>query len=70
MQNVIPLAITGPAAIPRKNTTPIIVPAIKVTVISGWFDKRDKPFADKSDTRIPLKIVIHPIGDLKALNKW
>ena len=35
MQNVIPLAMTGPAAIPRKKTTPIIVPAIKVTVISG-----------------------------------
>lgn len=70
MQKVIPLAITGPAAMPLKNTTPIIVPITRATVISGCPESSATPFEDRMETVIPLIIATHPIGDLKALNKW
>ena len=69
MQNVIPPAITGPAAIPLKKTIPIIVPSTRATVISGCPSRSPTPLEDKIETEIPLIIATQPIGVLKALNK-
>ena len=66
MQYVIPLAITGPAAIPFMKTTPIIVPKTRATVISGWPESKFTPFAESRETPIPLNMATQPIGDLKA----
>ena len=61
--------MTGPAAIPLKNTTPIIVPITRATVISGCPESSPTPFEERMETVIPLIIATHPIGDLKAFNK-
>ena len=42
----------------------------KATVISGCPESSATPFEDRMETVIPLIIATHPIGDLKALNKW
>ena len=68
-QYVIPLAITGPAATPLINTTPIIVPKTRATVISGCPERRFTPLAESRETPIPLNMATHPMGDLKAFNK-
>lgn len=66
MQNAIPEAIMGPAAMPFKKTTPRIVPKTKATVTSGETARKLTPRAERIDTNIPQNTAIHPTGDLKA----
>ncbi len=59
----------GPAATPRKKTTPIIVPKTKATVTCGSEAINPTPFDDKTATKTPQKIAIQPSGDLNIVNK-
>lgn len=69
MQKAIPEAMIGPAATPRRKTTPKIVPKTKATVTSGEMAKNPTPRAERIDTNIPQNMAIHPTGDLKAFSK-
>ena len=69
MQYVIPLAITGPAAIPLNATTPIIVPSTKATVTCGTAANWLTPYFDKMATAMPMPTAIQPAGVLKAAHK-
>ena len=64
-----PEAMTGPAAIPFKKTTPRIVPKTKATVICGSEAISPTPLEERTATNPPQKIAIQPIGDLKASSK-